>query len=168
MPAPTQKRWSITDILDRTDLAALLDEHTTATGEGHRRRWHCPVPDHDDHHASVTMAADAHGHQRWRCWSGDDTHRGDAIDLIMITQRTDRATAIEHLAQRAGLSLDEPLPPAPPDRSRCTNRSTAMSRHARTCCGHAPDNPSGNGSTGEASTRRPCEPTESEPTQDTG
>jgi DNA primase len=114
MPAPTQKRWSITDILDRTDLAALLDEHTTATGEGHRRRWHCPVPDHDDHHASVTMAADAHGHQRWRCWSGDDTHRGDAIDLIMITQRTDRATAIEHLAQRAGLSLDEPLPPARP------------------------------------------------------
>jgi DNA primase len=116
MHARTQKRWGITDILDRTDLAALLDEHSPAEGQGHRRRWHCPVPDHDDHHASVTMATDAHGHERWRCWSGDDTHRGDAVDLIMITQRTDRAAAIEYLAQRAGLNLDEPLP-APRPRS---------------------------------------------------
>ncbi|MCU0310690.1 MAG: toprim domain-containing protein [Acidimicrobiales bacterium] len=110
MHARTRTRWTITDVLDRTDLAGLLDDYSPAEGQGHRRRWHCPVPDHHDHHASVTMATDAHGHERWRCWSGDDTHRGDAIDLVMITQRTDRAAAIEHLAQRAGICLDEPLP----------------------------------------------------------
>lgn len=104
-------RWTIGDILDRTDLAALLDEHAAAIGNGHRRRWHCPVPDHHDSHASVTMHTDARGHERWRCWSGDDTHRGDAIDLIMATHRIGRAAAIEHLAARSGLRLDEPLPP---------------------------------------------------------
>lgn len=114
MSTHTRPRWSIADILDRTDLAQLLDEQGQATGQGHRRRWRCPVPDHQDHKPSVTMAADAHGHERWRCWSGDDTHRGDAIDLVMITMGTDRAAAIEHLAHRAGLSIDDPLPPARP------------------------------------------------------
>lgn len=111
MSTPTRPRWTIADVLDRTDLAALLDEHAPSTGSGHRRRWHCPVPDHHDNHASVTMHTDARGHERWRCWSGDDTHRGDAVDLVMITHRVDRARAIEHLAARAGLRLDEPLPP---------------------------------------------------------
>ena len=36
------------------------------------RRWHCPIAGHDDEHPSVTMYTDSHGHQRWRCWSGDD------------------------------------------------------------------------------------------------
>lgn len=111
MTTNTRPRWTIGDILDRTDLAALLDEHAAATGAGHRRRWHCPVPDHHDSRASVTMHTDARGHERWRCWSGDDTHRGDAIDLVMVTHRLDRGAAIEHLAARAGLRLDEPLPP---------------------------------------------------------
>lgn len=105
-------RWQIADVLDRTDLAALLDEHTAAIGTGQRRRWHCPVPDHEDQHASVTIHTDARGHERWRCWSGDDTHRGDAIDLVMVTRRLDRAAAVDLLAVRAGLRLDDPMPPA--------------------------------------------------------
>jgi DNA primase len=115
--AARTKRWDIAEILDRTDLAALLDEHTSSQGEGHRRRWHCPAPDHHDQHPSVTIAADAHGHERWRCWSGDDTHRGDAIDLIMLTHRTDRAAAIAHLAERAGIGRDEPTRPRAPHRT---------------------------------------------------
>jgi DNA primase len=110
MSSPRHQRWSIADILDRTDLAALLDEHTQVTGAGHRRRWHCPVDDHHDQHPSVTMHTDAQGHERWRCWSGDDTHRGDAIDLVMITRRIDHSAALELLAHRAGLHLDDPLP----------------------------------------------------------
>lgn len=116
MPART-KRWDIAEILDRTDLAALLDEHTSSQGEGHRRRWHCPAPDHHDQHPSVTIAADAHGHERWRCWSGDDTHRGDAIDLIMLTHHTDRTAAVAHLAERAGIANDEPARPRAPRRT---------------------------------------------------
>jgi DNA primase len=111
-------RWRIEDVLDRTDLAAVLDEIAQpATHSMRGRRWHCPLPEHDDHHASVTMHVDHRGHERWRCWSGDDTHRGDAIDLITATQRLSRAEAIDWLAQRAGMIPDRPLP-APPRKPR--------------------------------------------------
>ena len=107
-------RWDIGEVLDRTDLAALLEEHSDSIGTPRGRRWRCPVPDHPDNHASVSMYTDSRGHQRWRCWSGDDTHRGDAIDLVMVTRRVDRGAAIEHLASRAGLRPNEPLPPPLP------------------------------------------------------
>ena len=73
-----QPRWEIADVLARTDLAQLLDQLATpATHNIRGRRWHCPMPDHDDQHASVTLHTDHRGHERWRCWSGDHTHRGD-------------------------------------------------------------------------------------------
>ena len=107
-----QPHWSIDDVLARTDLATLLDEVTAPAIQTVRgRRWHCPVDGHDDQHASVTMHTDHRGHERWRCWSGDDTHRGDAIDLIMISQHTDRVEAIDWLATRAHMIPDRPLPP---------------------------------------------------------
>lgn len=116
-------RWHIADVLDRTDLARLLDDIAQpATHNVRGRRWHCPLPDHEDRHASVTMHTDHRGHERWRCWSGDDTHRGDAIDLVVATQRTSRAEAIDWLAQRAGMTPDQPLPP-PPRRSRPLRRA---------------------------------------------
>lgn len=119
------KRWDIREVLDRTDLAALLDEHTESSSWGHRRRWHCPVPEHPDTHASVTIHTDARGHERWRCWSGDNGHRGDAIDLVMITRRMGRAEAVELLAQRAGLHPDGPLP-APKPRKAAARPATAV------------------------------------------
>ena len=91
-------RWTIADVLDRTDLRALLDEYAVPDREG--RRWHCPLSNHEDHHASVTMHRDHRGHERWRCWSGDRDHRGDAIDLVQAVRLCDRATAIEELAAR--------------------------------------------------------------------
>ena len=104
-------RWHIEDVLSRTDLATLLDHLAEpATHNVRGRRWHCPLPEHDDHHASVTMHTDHRGHERWRCWSGDDNHRGDAIDLAVATQSLSRAEAIDWLAQRAGMIPDQPLP----------------------------------------------------------
>lgn len=104
-------RIEIGAVLERTDLAALLDElaqpATWRTGPG--RRWHCPAPDHDDQRASVTMHRDRHGHERWRCWSAD--HRGDAVDLVMLTTGRERADAIGWLASRAGVQAEVVLPP---------------------------------------------------------
>lgn len=98
-------------MLARTDLAALLDElaqpATYRMGPG--RRWHCPAPDHDDHRASVTMHRDRHGHERWRCWSAD--HRGDAVDLVMLTTGRERSDAVAWLAARVGVHTEVPLPP---------------------------------------------------------
>ena len=89
--------WPIGDVLDRTDLASLLDELTESSGRsGPGRKWHCPVADHDDHHASVTMFRDRHGHERWRCWSAD--HRGDAVDLVASVRHCDRLDAVDWLA----------------------------------------------------------------------
>ncbi|MGH3441172.1 MAG: toprim domain-containing protein [Nitriliruptorales bacterium] len=131
-------RWRIEDVLDRTDLAALLDHVAEAATHNVRgRRWHCPLPEHDDHHASVTMHTDHRGHERWRCWSGDDTHRGDAIDLAAATQRLTRAEAIDWLARRAGMVPDQPLPdlarkprPAAP---RVVPLDPAVTRYAAAC-----------------------------------
>jgi hypothetical protein len=104
--------WRIDDVLARTDLADLLDQLAQPAMFATRgRRWHCPLPDHDDHHASVTIHTDHRGHQRWRCWSGDTTHRGDAIDLVSISQRLDRVNALDWLAARNGMIPDVPLPP---------------------------------------------------------
>lgn len=110
-------RWSIDDVLDRTDLAALLDELTepAARTTGPGRKWHCPASYHEDHRASVTMFRDRSGHERWRCWSGD--HRGDAIDLVTVVTGHERSDAVEWLASRAGMHPDRPLPAARPKAS---------------------------------------------------
>ena len=101
--------WRIGDVLDRTDLSVLLDELTQPAGRlGPGRRWHCPMRDHDDHRASVTMFRDRHGHERWRCWSAD--HRGDAVDLVVAVSGRSREDAVEWLAGRAGMIPDRPLP----------------------------------------------------------
>ena len=105
-------RWDIGDVLARTDLACLLDDLAEPAAHQLRgRRWHCPMPDHDDHNPSVTIHTDHRGHERWRCWSGDHTHRGDAIDLAAATQHFSRADAIDWLANRAGMIPDRPPTP---------------------------------------------------------
>lgn len=118
MAEARKPRFEIAEVLARTELRQLLDEYAEPTTTAWGRRWHCPVPDHPDSHASVTIHVDARGHERWRCWSGDDTHRGDAIDLVMVAHRTDRSSAIDHLAQRAGMHLGQPLPPPVPRKPR--------------------------------------------------
>ena len=73
------------ELLARTDLAQVLDALTTGHGDGHRRTWNCPEPDHPDVHPSVTIHTDRHGVQRWRCWSGG--HGGTAIDAVIAARR---------------------------------------------------------------------------------
>jgi len=123
--ADDRHRWQIADVLDRTDLSVLLDELTEPSGRmGPGRKWHCPMPYHEDHRASVTMFRDRQGHERWRCWSGD--HRGDAVDLVMVATGRDRADSVEYLASRAGMYPDRPLPPPRPRRSTAPPAARVM------------------------------------------
>lgn len=130
-------RWDIDDVLARTDLTALLDEVAEpATHTMRGRRWHCPMPDHDDHHASVTTHTDHRGHERWRCWSGDNTHRGDAIDLVAATQHLSPGDAINWLANRAGLHPDQTPPPVrkrPPPRPAIVPLDPAVTHYVHAC-----------------------------------
>jgi DNA primase len=132
-------RWDLDDVLARTDLASLLDEVTQPSSSGARgRRWHCPIPQHDDVHPSVTILTDRSGHQRWRCWSGDDTHRGDAIDLVKATQGLPTGQAIDLLARRAGMVPGVELPPATRRRAAAVPRDVplnpAVDRHYVSRC----------------------------------
>ena len=111
-------RSEISDIVARIDLATLLDELATpaASHSARGRRWHCPITGHDDEHPSVTMYTDSHGHQRWRCWSGAEDHRGDAVDLVVAVHNLSPGDAIDWLADRIG-----PTPTAAPPRPSRTS-----------------------------------------------
>jgi hypothetical protein len=134
-------RWKIDEVLARIDLGALLDVLATpADGAMRGRRWHCPLPSHDDRHPSVSMFTDHAGHQRWRCWSGDDTHRGDAIDLVIAVRNCPRVDAIAWLADRLGLQPDHAAPnlrhgptPAPPRSPPLTDPDPAVVRYVEVC-----------------------------------
>lgn len=73
------------ELLSRVNLTQVLDALTASEGNGHRRRWRCPEPDHPDQHPSVTVTTDRHGIERWRCWSGG--HGGTAIDAIIAAKQ---------------------------------------------------------------------------------
>jgi DNA primase len=137
--SPTTRRPDLADMLAAIDLRVLLDELTQTAASPGERRWHCPLADHDDRHPSVTMFTDRRGHQRWRCWSGDDTHRGDAIDLVTVTQHLTRSEAITWLATRHHLDLDQPgdarprTPPREPASVPTTSLSSVVVDYARRC-----------------------------------
>jgi hypothetical protein len=121
----------IREILDRTDLAALLTELSgQPVGQGHRRRWPCIAPDHPDEHPSVSMFVDRNGIERWRCWS--DGQSGTAIDAAMISRNSDVRTAISWLTERSGHTP----PPAPRIRrpvAEARPPSTELRRWANEC-----------------------------------
>ena len=122
----------IREILDRTDLAALLTELSGPPhGQGHRRRWPCIAPDHPDEHPSITMFVDRNGVERWRCWS--DGQSGTAIDAVMIARSVDVRTAVAALTDRTG-HTPEP-PPTRTARPADTQRSPspALRRWVHEC-----------------------------------
>ena len=106
-----RQRRDLQDLLDRVDLAALLDELAgEGTGIGPWKKWRCIAPDHADRHPSVTMTVDRRGVPRWRCWSGG--HGGTAIDAIVTARGVSVADAINELCARAGMPSMAPLPRA--------------------------------------------------------
>jgi hypothetical protein len=134
-----QHCWRIDEVLQRCNLAVLLDELATpADGALRGRRWHCPLPSHEDQHPSVSMFTDRAGHQRWRCWSGEDTHRGDAVDLVIAVRHCSRRDAIEWLADRLALQPDQPaptrrLPPTPAPPITPSDPDPAVVRYVEMC-----------------------------------
>ncbi|MFT3855694.1 MAG: toprim domain-containing protein [Ilumatobacteraceae bacterium] len=115
------RRFDRDDVLAHTDLRALLDEITgPARGSGAGARWHCPVPDHDDVHPSVTVTVDRRGVERWRCWSLG--HGGTAIDVLYHARDLTFRDAVDYLADRAGISGE----PARTILRRATSPRTAV------------------------------------------
>jgi DNA primase len=115
---------SAREILDRTDLAALLTSLSgPPVGQGSRARWTCFAPEHPDDHPSLTMFVDRQGVERWRCWS--DGHAGTAIDAVMIGHNLDVGGAMHWLEERAG------LPAAPAVRRPTVEPARPLSKQLR-------------------------------------
>lgn len=104
-----------TEVLRRTDLAAVLDALTFRAQGGLRPRWRCPDPDHEDRHPSVSMRV-VNGIGRWRCWACG--RGGTAIDALVAARRLTVGEAIRHLAETAHIEPihhpdDQPAEPVP-------------------------------------------------------
>ena len=93
-------------LLARTDLPALATE---ILGPPRHRKWPCPNPDHAQTGRTppVSIFATRDGQARWRCHGCGAG--GTAIDLIMISQRTDVRGALDALAGHP-----TPTPVSPP------------------------------------------------------
>src|SRR4051812_41215173 len=101
-------RLETTEVLDRTDLADLLDELTQPAGRpGPGRRWHCPLPEHDAHHASVTMSRARPDNPPCR-WGWAD-HRGRSDGPVAVALGAARPDGMRGLATRAGMMPDRPV-----------------------------------------------------------
>jgi DNA primase len=121
----------IGELLARVDLAALMDQLIPISiGNGHNRRWQCPIPNHEDTRPSVTVSRHRDGHERWTCWSGG--HRGDAIDLVTAVYGHTHDRAVEWLSNQTGVIHREPrnAPPRPP---QATGPSPLVARYAKLC-----------------------------------
>lgn len=120
-PQNTGHRIDRDDLLARIELADVLDALTPGEGNGRRRAWRCPEPDHLDEHPSVKVFTDRSGVERWRCWSGG--HGGTAIDAVVAARNMAVGDAIRwlnnnyaHLEPLRRPSRPEPRPvgrPAP-------------------------------------------------------
>lgn len=104
-----------TEVLRRTDLAAVLDALTARAQGGLRPRWRCPDPDHEDRHPSVSMRV-VNDIGRWRCWACG--RGGTAIDALVAARRLTVGEAIRHLAENAHVEPirhpeDQPATPVP-------------------------------------------------------
>lgn len=89
----------VQDVKSRTDLVDLVSEHVTLQKAGRNLKANCPF--HTERTPSFVVFPDR---QTWRCFGACATG-GDAIAFVMKVDNTDFAQALEHLAQRAGLTV---------------------------------------------------------------
>jgi hypothetical protein len=93
-------------ILEATDLAGLADELLgPRRGRGLSATWPCPSPHHGPQTGRtppVSVFTSDRGYQRWHCHACGAG--GTAIDLLLETTGVPIRRALEHLAQRTGIT----------------------------------------------------------------
>jgi Toprim-like len=93
-------------ILEATDLPGLADELLgPRRGRGPSATWPCPSPHHGPQTGRtppVSIFTSERGYQRWHCHACGAG--GTAIDLLLETTGVPIRQALEHLAQRTGIT----------------------------------------------------------------
>jgi len=86
-------------VLDATDIVRLIGDHIALKPKG--REYVCLCPFHDDHSPSMYVVP---GKQIFHCFSCGAG--GNAIDFAMRYHGMEFRAALEHLAERAGVTLE--------------------------------------------------------------
>lgn len=86
------------DILARVDLIEVISEHVPLQKKGREFVGLCPF--HDDHKPSMTVVPDKGLFKCFSCGAG-----GDVFKFVQLYERVNFKTALERLAERAGLNL---------------------------------------------------------------
>jgi len=84
----------------RTDLVSLIGETRTVTAKRGGREYVTLCPFHDDHDPSLTINPER---QTYRCWVCDAG--GDCFSYLQKLEGLDFRSALEQLADRAGLEM---------------------------------------------------------------
>lgn len=90
----------IEEVLNRTDIVALIAEHVRLVKKGQRYVGLCPF--HQDRSPSFTVSPEKQFFYCFGCGTG-----GDALKFLMLRENLTFPEALERLADRAGLRLPE-------------------------------------------------------------
>lgn len=86
-------------VLDATDIVRLIGDHIALKPKG--REYVCLCPFHDDHSPSMYVVPTKQIFHCFSCGAG-----GNAIDFAMRYHGMEFRAALEHLAERAGVTLE--------------------------------------------------------------
>ncbi|MBY0313217.1 MAG: DNA primase, partial [Phycisphaerales bacterium] len=85
-------------VLDATDIVQLIREHVALKNKGREYVGLCPF--HDDHSPSMYIVPSKQIYHCFSCGAG-----GNALGFVMNYHRMQFREALEHLAERAGITL---------------------------------------------------------------
>jgi DNA primase len=104
---PRHSESTLAAIKQAVDIVTLVGEYLPLHRTGSKYKALCPF--HDDHNPSLELNPDRQSFKCWSCGAG-----GDIFDFVKDYERVDFPEALRMLADRAGVTLGDPVaPPAP-------------------------------------------------------
>ena len=98
---PRHSEATLAAIKQAVDIVTLIGEYLPILRAGSKYKVLCPF--HDDHHPSMELNPDRQSYKCWVCGAG-----GDVFDFVKNYERVEFPEALRMLAERAGVSLDDP------------------------------------------------------------
>ncbi|MGH7691895.1 MAG: DNA primase [Candidatus Dormibacteria bacterium] len=107
------------EIKSRLDIVDVIGEHVRLSRAG--REWKGLCPFHTEHTASFYVSPEK---QLWNCHGCHEG--GDIFRFVELIDHTDFRGALEELAKRAGVDLEQDRPPSPAELRRRQQRQALL------------------------------------------
>ena len=108
---PRHSESTLAAIKQAVDIVTLVGEYLPLHRTGSKYKALCPF--HDDHNPSLELNPDRQSFKCWSCGAG-----GDIFDFVKDYERVDFPEALRMLADRAGVTLGDPVAPSAPGLSK--------------------------------------------------